>query len=136
VSTSEPGQTIRSYTRPVPATWWLRNRRYLLYMLRDFSPVPFTIWLVWWLVEINGLRAGPKGYHAHTGPLFVAFSAVCFLFALLHSFTFLNLSGVVLSIPLGPIKPSPTIIRMLNYSLWLGLSVIIAAGTIYLASLS
>jgi hypothetical protein len=48
----------------------------------------------------------------------------------------LNLSGVVLSIPVGPIKPKPRIIRMLNYSLWLGLSVIVAAGTIYLASRS
>jgi fumarate reductase subunit C len=122
--------------RPVPVSWWLRNRRYVLYMLRDFSPVPFTIWLVWWLVEISRLRAGPNGYHAHASPLFVAFSTVCFLFALLHSFTFLNLSGVVLSIPLGRIKPTPRIIRLVNYSLWLGLSVVVAAGTIYLASRS
>jgi fumarate reductase subunit C len=135
VSTGEQSRP-RAYVRPVPVGWWLRNRRYVLYMLRDFSPVPFTIWLVWWLVEINGLKAGPSGYHAHTGPLFVAFSTVCFLFALLHSLTFLNLSGVVLSIPVGPIKPKPRIIRMLNYSLWLGLSVIVAAGTIYLASRS
>jgi fumarate reductase subunit C len=136
MSSQGESRPIRPYIRPVRADWWLRNRRYVLYMLRDFSPVPVTLWLIWWLVEINRLRAGPSGYHPHVSGAYIGFSVVCLLFAVLHSVTFLNLSGVVLSIPLGTFRPPPKVVRLLNYSLWLGLSVIIAAGTIYLASLS
>jgi fumarate reductase subunit C len=130
------GAKPRSYRRPVPATWWLRNRRYVLYMLRDFSPVPFALWLIWFLVEIARLRSGPAGYHPHVSPLFIAFSIVAFAFALLHSVTFLMLSGVVLSIPIGGWRPSPSIIRAFNFGIWAIVSAVIVAGYIYLGSLS
>jgi fumarate reductase subunit C len=125
---------IRTYRQPMPATWWLRNRRYLLYMARDFSPLPFSLWLIWFLVEINNLKAGPSGYHAHLSPAFVVFSAICFLFALLHSVTFLNLSGVILRIPVGERVVSPALVRAANFGIWIVASVVIAAGLVFLAT--
>jgi fumarate reductase subunit C len=130
---SDRAPVVHHYRRPLPYDWWLRNHRYLLYMLRDFSPVPFSLWLLWWLVEISRLKAGPAGYHPHAGPGFVAFSVICLLFALLHSVTFLNLSGVILRIPLGERILSPQLIRGANFGLWAAASALIIAGLIYLA---
>jgi fumarate reductase subunit C len=95
-----------------------------------------TIWLIWLLVEVGRLRLGPAGYHPHMNLAFVIFSAFCFVFAMLHSITFLMLSGVVLSIPIGGLRPSPALIRAANFGLWLVISVVIIAGWAYLGSLS
>ena len=27
--------------------WWARHRHYFLYMVREFTPIPFGIWLLW-----------------------------------------------------------------------------------------
>lgn len=126
---------VTSYRRPVPIDWWLRNRRYLLYMARDFSPVPLSIWLIWLVVEINRLKAGSGGYHPSIGPGFVAFSIVCFLFALLHSITFLNLSGVILQIRLGSRTVAPATVRAANFALWLVASIVVGGALVYLARL-
>lgn len=131
---SQRSAVIR-YRRPVPIDWWLHNRRYLLYMARDFSPIPLSIWLVWFVVEINRLKAGAGGYHPNLGPGFVAFSIVCFLFALLHSITFLNLSGVILQIRLGSRTVAPAAVRAANFALWLVVSVVVGGALVYLARL-
>ncbi len=131
---SDQTAAVRHFRRPLPYNWWLRNRGYLLYMLRDFSPVPFSLWLLWFLVEIGRLKAGSTAYHSHASPGFVAFSVICLLFALLHSVTFLNLSGVVLRIRLGQRTLSPQLIRGANFALWAAASAVIIAGLIYLAA--
>jgi fumarate reductase subunit C len=91
----------RAHPNRLPADWWRRNRRYLLYVVREFTAVPIAIWMVWFLVEIARARGGAAGYRPHQGPAFVIFSAVCLAFALWHSFTFLRLSGLIVRIPLG-----------------------------------
>jgi fumarate reductase subunit C len=70
-------------------------------MIREFTSVPIAIWMVWFLVEIARARGGPAGYHPGQSPAFVIFSAVCLVFAVWHSFTFLRLSGLIVRIPLG-----------------------------------
>ena len=91
----------RTFRHRQPATWWLHNRRYLLYMVREFSAIPIALWMVLLLVEIAGVRRGSQGYQPLGGPLFVAVSLVCLAFALYHTFTFLNLAGLIMRIPLG-----------------------------------
>jgi fumarate reductase subunit C len=91
----------RAYPNQLPTDWWRRNRRYFLYLIREFTAVPIAIWMIWFLVEIAGARGGAAGYQPPGGVAFVAFSAVCLVFALWHSFTFLRLSGLIVRIPLG-----------------------------------
>jgi succinate dehydrogenase subunit C len=101
----------RAYPNQLPTNWWRRNRRYLLYMVREFTAVPIAVWMIWFLVEIASARGGAAGYKAPGGVAFVAFSAVCLLFALWHSFTFLRLSGLIVRIPLGQrTVPAPVIV--------------------------
>jgi fumarate reductase subunit C len=101
----------RAYPNQLPASWWRRNRRYFLYLIREFTAVPIAIWMLWFLVEIARARGGAAGYQAPGGPAFVALSAVCLVFALWHSFTFLRLSGLIVRIPLGQrTVPAPVIV--------------------------
>jgi len=91
----------RAYPYRQPATWWLRRRGYFLYVVREATALPVAVWIVLFLVEVWRLRGGPSGYRPFTSPLFVGVSVVCLIAALWHSFTFLNLAGLIMRIPLG-----------------------------------
>jgi fumarate reductase subunit C len=131
--------SLRTYRPHLPATWWLRNRRYLLYMLREFTVVPITLWLLALLFQIARLGAGPSGpqgggYYAYTSPRYVLFSVVCLAFALLHSVTWLNLSGVILRVTLGQKDVPPRTVTAANYAQWALATVIVGALLIWLGS--
>jgi fumarate reductase subunit C len=129
---------VRTYRPRLPNTWWLRNRRYFLFMLRDFTVVPITLWLLSLLLEIARLGAGPTGegagYYAYTSPRYVVFSVVCLAFALLHSVTWLGISGIILRIPLGQKDLDPKIVTGANFALWAAASAVVGALLVVLGS--
>ncbi len=108
-------------------TWWLRNRRYFLVMVRDFTPVPIALWLIWLLLQISRLRAGASGFQASGSPRFVVFSLVCLAAALLHSVTWLQLSGVILRVPMGARDLDPKLVTAANFVLW-GVATVVIGG--------
>lgn len=91
----------RRHAQPLPGNWFLRRRGYVLYVVREFTAVPIAIWMIWFLVEIARLHGGRSAYHPHFSGAFIAFSALCLIFALWHSVTFLSLSGLIMRIPIG-----------------------------------
>lgn len=103
-------QPAIAYPVKQPFTWWVRRRGYLLYMLREFTPVGIVAWMVLFLVEIARTRQGAAGYQPLGGPLFVVISIVCLALALWHSYTFLSLAGLFMRIPLGDRTVSPRLI--------------------------
>ncbi len=106
--------------------WWLANRHYFLYIVREFTALPLALWLLWLLVEIQRASNGPKGYYPHSSPGFVAFSVIVLGFALYHSYTFLTLAGVIIHIKGVPSR----LIVLSQFALWLGASVVIAAALV------
>lgn len=113
----------REYKPEMPRAWWLRQRHYFLYMVREFTALPLALWLLWFLVEIQRASNGPKGYHPHSSPAFVVFSVIVMGFAVYHSSTFLRLFGVVTHIRGVPSR----VIVLSQFALWLVASVVIAA---------
>ena len=109
----------RTYAPRLGGAWFLRSRGYVRYVLREFSAVPIAVWMLWFLVEIARLKAGPGGYHAHMSPAFVAFSIVCLAFALWHSYTFLSFSGLIMRIPIGDRFVPAAAVRVGAYALLL-----------------
>lgn len=92
-------RTVRTYRRPLAGDWWLRRRSYFLYMVREFTVVFMVAWLAWFLYEVWQLKQ--KAFVSLTGNYAVlAFSAVCLFFTLWHAVTFLNLSGLILRVPI------------------------------------
>lgn len=126
-----PPLAVKTYRPRLPATWWLRNRRYLFFMVRDFTVVPITLWLVSLLVQLWRLREG-EGAVAFASPAYVAFSLVCLAFALLHSVTWLNLSGVILRVKLGQKVVPPGMVTGVNFAQWVLATLVIGALLIWL----
>jgi len=99
--TTETGSArVRTYRRQLGGDWWLRRRSYFLYMVRELTVVFMVAWLVWFLYEVWQLKQGQfQSLKGNYGVL--AFSAVCLFFTLWHAVTFLNLSGLILRVPIG-----------------------------------
>lgn len=113
-----------------PFTWWTRRRGYVLYMLREMSALPVAIWWLLFLVEVSRLRAGSSGYRPLEG-WFVAVSVVCLAAALWHSYTFLNLAGLIMRIPLGDRSVPPRAIVGAAFSGFAVLTALVAALLIW-----
>jgi fumarate reductase subunit C len=132
VGTGDPRLgTSRAYPFRQPFDWFLRRRGYLLYMIRELTAVPVAIWMVLLLFEIARLRGGAGGYQPFGGPVFVIVSLVCLASALWHSYTFLNLAGLIMRIPLGErTVPARTIVTA-AFGAFLVLSAIVAGLMIW-----
>jgi fumarate reductase subunit C len=116
-------QSPRVYKPEMPRGWWLRQRHYFLYIIREFTALPMALWLLWLLYEIQRASNGPKGYYPPSSAAFIAFSIIVLAFALYHSYTFLSLAGVIIHI-----KGVPSwLIVLSQFAAWLVASAVIAA---------
>jgi fumarate reductase subunit C len=126
-----PAQAARSaprtYRWSMPAGWWTRNRRYFLYVVREFTAVPMALWLLWLLYDIKSAEAGAANFQPPRSVAFVAFSVVCFLFATYHSFTFLKLAGVIMHVRVLDKTVPPRVIVLTMFGLWALASIVIGA---------
>jgi succinate dehydrogenase subunit C len=111
----------------LPATWWLRNANYFRFMLRELSSVFIAIFLVVFLVQLYRLSQGPGAYAAYLetlrAPGWIIFHVVALAFALYHSVTWFNLSGVVQVVRLGERQVPPRLVAGASFALWAVVSV-------------
>ena len=99
-ATEAGASPVKTYRPPHANDWWIRRRSYFLYMVREFTVVFMVAWLLWFLYEVWLLKQ--KSFVSLTGNYAVlVFSLVCLFFTLWHAVTFLNLSGLILRVPLG-----------------------------------
>jgi fumarate reductase subunit C len=95
------GRPIRTFRQAQGRTWWLGRRSYFLYMVREFTVIPMSAWLLWFLYEVYRLRQRDYEGPSAEDYAFLAFSVICLFFTLWHALTFLTLSGLILRIPVG-----------------------------------
>ncbi|MBO0684020.1 MAG: hypothetical protein J2P45_12740 [Candidatus Dormibacteraeota bacterium] len=114
----------KAYTPRPTGTWWLRNRRYVLYMVRELTSIPIAAWVVVYLFQILRLQSG-SGYQPFGGPVWIVFSVICLAFALLHTVTFLSLAGRIMRVPLGEGWVPPRAVVTAMFGLFVIVSVII-----------
>jgi fumarate reductase subunit C len=117
------------YHRKMPATWWLTNQSYFLFMLRELSSVFIAVFLVVYLCQIYQVSQGPDAYRAFaqklSSPGWILFHVVALLFALYHSFTWFQSSAVVLPLRIGERSVSRPMVLALHVGAWLVVSVIV-----------
>ena len=92
---------VKTYRQPLRNDWWLRRRSYFLYMVRESTVIFMVAWLVWFLYQVAALKFGRYEPPIIEDYAFIAFSVVCLFFTLWHAVTFLNLSGLILRVPIG-----------------------------------
>ena len=93
---SQRGKVTESglYRKQISRTWWLRNRRYALFMLREVSSIFLALFVILYLVQLALLVAEPDLYNRYLTlmrtPGWIALHIVILAFALLHTFTWLS----------------------------------------------
>ncbi|HET6781610.1 MAG TPA: fumarate reductase subunit C [bacterium] len=120
----------RPYHRPMPANWWLTNRAYFMFMIRELTSVFIAIYVVLILVLINRIAAGPDAYRAYLAflatPGMLVFHIVALAAALFHSITWFNLAPKGLAVRVGERRVPDAVIVGSNFAAWIILSVLLA----------
>jgi len=120
----------RWYRRRVSVWWWLQNRSYTGFVLRELTSVFVAFFAVVYLWQLRALAQGPEAYAqvlARLGtPLFLMLDTVAFLFVLFHAITWFNLAPKAIVLRLAGKRVPDWAIVGSNYGAWLVLSAAVA----------
>lgn len=130
---TEPHYTLhhpRWYRRRVSVWWWLQNRSYTAFVLRELSSVFVAFFALVYLWQLRALAHGPEAYAQFLArlkaPRFLALDTVAFLFVLFHTTTWFNLTPKAMVVRLRGKRAPDWVIVGLNYVAWLVLSGVVA----------
>ena len=126
---AEPRYTLyhpRWYRRRVSVWWWLQNRAYTGFVLRELTSVFVAVFAAVYLWQLRALVQGPEAYArflARLGtPLFLALHGVAFLFVLFHAVTWFNLAPKAMVVRFSGKRVPDWVVVGVNYATWLLLS--------------
>ncbi|WP_299443464.1 hypothetical protein [uncultured Rhodospira sp.] len=111
------------YVREVPrTTWYMRNRRYIRYMLREVTCVFIGLYAASLTVGLVRLAQGPGEWAVYvngiSSPSGLLFSLLALGFACYHSISWFNVTPKAMRIPRGDdFVPGPAIISA-HYIIW------------------
>src|SRR3989304_2679573 len=57
-------EVTRTYRRPIPNTWWLKQRSTILFMIREWSSVFVALYAICLLGQLWALSEGAESYNA------------------------------------------------------------------------
>ncbi len=119
---TESEYTSRTYHRPIPATWWMQNRRYFMFMVRELTSVFVALFVLLYLYEFFLLTRGPDVHglfrQSLRSELFIALYAIFLIFALYHSITWLGLVPKIQLVRVGRLTVPPALVAVGAYTAW------------------
>jgi len=120
----------RWYRRRVSVWWWLQNRTYAGFVLRELTSVFVAFFALIYLWQLRALAQGPEAYAQFLArlitPPFLALHALTFVAVVFHSITWFNLAPRAMVVRVGGKRVPDWTIVGLNYGAWILVSVIIA----------
>jgi fumarate reductase subunit C len=126
----------KPYVRPMPATWWLRNRAYFWFMMREFTAVFVAIYCVTLLIILWRIKRPMHGGAAYDdilaglqSPWSVALHFFALLAAMFHTVTWFALVPKVMVLRAGEDKVPPVLLVLAHWVLW----VLVTVGIIWAA---
>lgn len=124
----------RPYLREQSPVWWLKDKRYTLYMLRDVSSffiLFFSLELIWGLFCLSQGRLAYKDFlEAIEHPVLLGLNITSFIFLMLHTITWFALSPEIMPMKIAGKNVPPFLIICGQY---LGLGA--ASGFIFFLAL-
>lgn len=114
----------KPYRQPQPANWWLQNRFFTLYMLREATAVCVAMYSVLFLVGLYCLTQGEQAWNswlqALAHPIALGFHGLTLLAVLYHALTWFRLAPKIMVVRLGErVLPE----KVMLWGQWLGLGV-------------
>ena len=120
----------KPYVREISKTWWLKRRPYTLFMLRELSAVFVAAYAVLLLVLLYKFRQGSVAFDGFLdllkSPVSLVLHGVAFLFVLLHTITWFNLTPRALVIQIGEGRVPDVLVAGVNYVAWILVSAVVA----------
>ena len=130
---TEPHYTLyhpRWHRRRVSVWWWLQNRSYSRFVLRELTSVFVAFFAVVYLWQLRALVRGPEAYEQFLArlrtPVFLVLDTVAFVLVLYHAITWFNLTPKAMVVRLAGKRVPDSVILTANYAAWLVLSGAIA----------
>ncbi len=125
----EPEYTYPTYTPPMPTNWWMRNRKYFLFMMRELSGLFIALFVLVYLYSLSLLSKGQAAYGAFQESLrsggFTLFFLVALVFAIYHSYTWFSILGKVQVVRVGGKKVPEKTIAAAAIAGWIAASVVV-----------
>lgn len=126
------GNYIRSPNR---YSWWLRQGRYVRYMMRELSSLfigVFSVMMVWGLYRLS---QGETAFTAFTDMFWsksiLVLSVLMFLFAAYHSYSWFSVTPQAMPLKMGGKRIAAGVIIGAHMLLWLACSVAVWAAFVY-----
>lgn len=107
------------FRRKLSLGWWLSNRRYTAYMLRELTSFFIMVFSLLYIYQLSVLASGDTvAYSSYLGllrnPVMVLFSTIMLAFCLYHSFTWFYLIGKVQPVKIGKRTTTPVMALAVN----------------------
>lgn len=120
----------RWYRKRVSTYWWMGQRHYTKFILRELSSVAVAWFVILTLLLIRALRNGPEAYerymHRLASPVMIGFNLIAVCFVLLHTITWFNLAPQAMAVRVRGKRVPEFLVAAPNYALWVVASVAIA----------
>ncbi len=122
------------YVPKLPLFWWLGQRNYRRYMLREITSAFIGSYVALLIVGLYRLKQGAEAWGAFREALSsvpgVTFQVVALAFALYHTVTWFKLAPATMPLWRGETKLPPVWVHLGHYAVWIVVSlvVLLAAG--------
>ena len=120
----------RWYRRRMSVWWWLKDRAYTKFVLRELTSVFVAFFALLSLWQLRALAQGPDAYAQFMArlktPLFLTVDIVALVFVLFHTITWFNLTPTAMVVRVRGKRVPDTIVAGSNYVVWVLLSGLVA----------
>ena len=120
----------RWYRRRMSVWWWLKNRAYAKFVLREMTSVFVAFFALLYLWQLRAVAEGPDAYAQFMArlktPVFLAVDTVALIFVLFHTITWFNLTPTAIVVRMKGKRVPDRIVAGSNYVVWVVLSAIVA----------
>jgi succinate dehydrogenase subunit C len=120
----------RWYRRDMSVWWWLKNRAYLKFVVRELTSVFVAFFAVLYLWQLRALAEGPDAYAQFMAqlktPLFLTANLVALVFVLYHTITWFNLTPTAMVVRVRGKRVPDRIVAGSNYVVWVLVSAVVA----------
>lgn len=123
----------KPYVRKLPKSWWLSQRRYTTYMIRELTCIFIGAYTAVIVVGLMRLSEGRAEYQAFLdalhSPFGIAFHLLALLFALFHMVTWFGVTPKAMPLRLDEKKVPGAAIIIGHYAGW----IVVSAGILFVA---
>ena len=120
----------RWYRRRMSVWWWLKNRAYATFVVRELTSVFVALFAMLLLWQLRALLHGPDAYAQFMArlrtPPFLILDTVALLFLLFHTITWFNLTPTAMVVRVKGKRVPDVIVAGSNYVVWVLLSAVVA----------